>query len=82
MNIQKEIMHILQIVMEQNYFQFDQQYYKQTDRLAMGAPTSSIMAETYIQHMEYKHIYSVLRTQQITAYFRYISDILIIYDQI
>jgi hypothetical protein len=82
MNIQKEIMHILQKMMEQNYFQFDQQYYKQTDRLAVGASTSSLMAETYIQHMEYKQIYPVLRTQQIMAYFRYVDDKLIIYDQI
>jgi hypothetical protein len=42
MNTQKEILHILQTVMEQNCFQFNQQYYKQTDGLAMIAPTSSI----------------------------------------
>jgi hypothetical protein len=28
MNIWKEILYILQTVMEQNYFQFNQQYYK------------------------------------------------------
>jgi hypothetical protein len=61
MNTWKEILHILQIVKEQNYFQFDQQYYKQTDGLAMGAPTSSILAETYIQHMEHKQIYPILK---------------------
>jgi hypothetical protein len=33
------------------------QYYKQTDGLAMGAPTS-ILAETYIQHVEHKYIWS------------------------
>jgi hypothetical protein len=42
--------------MEQNYFQFDQQYYKQTDGLPMGAPTS-LLAEIYIQPMEHKQIY-------------------------
>jgi hypothetical protein len=36
MNIWEEIIHILQIVIEQNYFQSDQRYYKQTDGLAMG----------------------------------------------
>jgi hypothetical protein len=41
-NIQKEIIHILRTVIEQNYLQFNQEYYKQTSRLAMGAPTSSI----------------------------------------
>jgi hypothetical protein len=46
-NIQKETLHILQTVMEQNYFQVDQEYFKQTDGLAMGAPVSSILAEKH-----------------------------------
>jgi hypothetical protein len=36
-NIQKEKIHILETIIEQNYFQFDQEHYKQTDGLAMGA---------------------------------------------
>jgi hypothetical protein len=80
-NIQKETIHILETIIEQNYFQFDQEHYKQTDGLAMGAPTSSILAETYIQHIEHTQIYPILIQQQIIAYFRYIDDILIIYDQ-
>jgi hypothetical protein len=44
---QKERIHILKTVTERNYFQFDQQYYKQTEGLAMGAPTSAILAELY-----------------------------------
>jgi hypothetical protein len=47
---QKEIINILKSMMEQNYLQFSQQYYKQTEGLAMGAPTSAILAEVYIQH--------------------------------
>jgi hypothetical protein len=47
---QEEIINILKSVMEQNYFQFNEQYYKQTGALAMGAPTSNILAEVYIQH--------------------------------
>jgi hypothetical protein len=46
-NIQKETIHILETIIEQNYFQVDQKYCKQTDGLAMGVPTSSIRAETY-----------------------------------
>jgi hypothetical protein len=83
-NSRKEIVHTLQVVMEQNYFQIDQQYYKQTDGLAMGAPTSAILAETDLQHMEYEQIYKIyqiLIRQQITGYFRYVDDILIIYGQ-
>jgi hypothetical protein len=66
--------------MEQNYFQFDQKYYKQMEGLAMGAPTSAMLAETFIEHMEHKYIYPILNTQQIIAYYRYV-DILIIYNK-
>jgi hypothetical protein len=55
-NIQKETIHILKTVIEQNYFLVDQVYYKQTEGLAMGAPTSSILVETYIQHMKHTQI--------------------------
>jgi hypothetical protein len=47
----------------------------------MGAPTLSIMAETYIQHIEHTQIYPILIQQKIIAYFRYVDDILIIYYQ-
>jgi hypothetical protein len=30
-NSRKEVIHILEIVMKQNYFQFKQKFYKQTD---------------------------------------------------
>jgi hypothetical protein len=60
-NNQKEITCILKTVMEQNYFQFDQKYYKQTEGLAMGAP-SAIVAEIFIQHMDHKHLHPILKT--------------------
>jgi hypothetical protein len=47
----------------------------------MGAPTSTILAEVYIQHMEHKQLYPILRKHQIIGYFRYIDDILILYNQ-
>jgi hypothetical protein len=80
-NNREEIVHILQVIVDQNYFQIDKQYYKQTDGLAMGAPTSAILAQTYLQHMEHEQIYPILIKQQIIGYFRYVDDILIIYDQ-
>jgi hypothetical protein len=52
-----------------------------TEGLAMGAPTSAILTETFIQHMEHKYLYPILKTQQIIAYYRYVDDILIIYDK-
>jgi hypothetical protein len=43
---------------------------------ATYSPTSSILAETYIQHMEHKQIYPILIKQQIIAYFRYVDDMI------
>jgi hypothetical protein len=78
---QKEIIHTLDTIMEQNYFQFQQKYFKQTEGLAMGAPTSSILAEEYIENMEHKQIDQILLKHKIIGYFRYIDDILLIYNQ-
>jgi hypothetical protein len=78
---QEEIINILKSVMEQNYFQFNEQYYRQTEGLAVGATTSAILAEVYIQYMEHKQLYPILIKDQIIGYFRYVDDILIIYNQ-
>jgi hypothetical protein len=48
----------------------------------MGAPISAILADIFIQYMEHKHIYPILRMREIMAYYRYVDDILIIYDSI
>jgi hypothetical protein len=61
---------------KQNYFQFQQHYFKETEGLAMGAPPSAILAEAYIQNMEHKQIYPVLLNHKIIGYFRYVDDIL------
>jgi hypothetical protein len=55
--IRKEITHVLQTLIDQNYFPFDLEYYKHSDGLAMGAPNSAILAETYSQDMEHIQIY-------------------------
>jgi predicted DNA binding CopG/RHH family protein len=39
---QKEIMGLLGTILEQNYCQFNQKYYRQTEGRAMGAPTSAV----------------------------------------
>jgi hypothetical protein len=75
-----KLLNLLNLILEQNYFQFKNQLYKQNDRLAMGAPTSAILAETFIQYLEHTIIYQILRKHQIIDYYRYVDDILIIYN--
>ena len=47
-----EIRKIFQIIIKQNYFQFQSTLYIQEGGLAMGAPTSSIFSEIYLQYIE------------------------------
>jgi hypothetical protein len=46
----------------------------------MGAPTSSILSEIFLQFLEHSKICKILIENKIIAYFRYVDDILIIYD--
>jgi hypothetical protein len=56
-----EILNLLELIMEHNYeyIQHNDQYYKQIE-LAMGAATSAILAETYIQFLEHTAIANIL----------------------
>lgn len=47
--------------MKENYLQFNNQYYKQDDGLSMRAPTSAILVEIIIQHLEHTSIINILK---------------------
>jgi peptide methionine sulfoxide reductase MsrA len=61
-------------------FQFQEQIYKQTTGLAMGAPSSPTFSEIHLQYKEHSTIYEILLKHNILGYFRYVDDILIVYD--
>jgi hypothetical protein len=76
--LKRDILKLLKVVIDQNYFQFMDQTYVKHDGLAMGAPTSSVLSEFYLQHLENSKIYDILLNFNIMGYFRYIDDLLII----
>jgi len=47
----------------------------------MGASTSSILSEFYLQHLENSEIFNLLTRHNIEGYFRYVDDILIVYNE-
>jgi hypothetical protein len=51
--VTKELITITQAVNEQNYFTFQNKDYHQNNGLAMGAPSSTILSEIYIQYLEH-----------------------------
>jgi len=78
--LQHELITLLRTVLKQNYFQYKQQIYKQNTGLAMGAPSSSILSELFLQYIEHTKIYDILNKHSILGYFRYVDDILLVYD--
>jgi hypothetical protein len=46
----------------------------------MGAPSSGLIAEIFLQHTEHKHLTHLPQKHKIINYYRYVDDILIIYD--
>jgi hypothetical protein len=80
-NLKNNIVKLAKTIIEQNCFQFGGRTYIQSEGLAMGAPTSSIFSEFYLQHLESTNIYDILTNHDIEGYFRYVDDILIVYNE-
>jgi hypothetical protein len=68
------------LILDLNYLKYNDQYYKQQESLAMGAPTSAILSELYLQYLEHNEIYNILTKHSILIYSRYVDDILILYN--
>jgi hypothetical protein len=47
----------------------------------MGTPTSSVLSEIYLQYLENSIIENLLINYRVTGYFRYVHDILIVYNE-
>jgi hypothetical protein len=67
--------------MDQNYFHFEDRTYLQHEGLAIRAPTSPILSEFYLHFLENTTIYSLLIDYNISGYFRYVDDIMILYKE-
>jgi hypothetical protein len=80
-NFQNEIVHKLKAVMEQNYFSIPTDILQTNNGLAMDVPATAILAEAHIENTKRKQKHRILMKRQITGYFSYVDDILLICDQ-
>jgi hypothetical protein len=74
-----QIITLLEIILNQNYFSFHGQIYQPDKGMAMGSPISGTMAEIFLQHLENTHVKHLIESN-ILSYTRYVDDILVIYD--
>ena len=75
-----QICRLLETILQQNYFIFQEQIYQPDKGIVMGSPTSGTIAEIFLQHLEHIHIRPLIDSKQILFYTHYTDDILIIYD--
>jgi hypothetical protein len=76
----QEVEQLTNLIIEQNYFEMDSKFYHQSEGLAIGAPSSALLAEIYLQSLEHNQILHLLLKHKILSYRRYVDDILITYD--
>ena len=77
----EHILHILNVILRQNYFQHEGRIFQPEKRIAMGSPLSSTIAEIYIRYFENIYIKHWLDSKEIVFYKLYVDDIMILYDQ-
>ena len=53
-----QVMHLTELCLRSTYFQFENQFYEQTDGAAMGSTLSPIIANLFMEHIEEKAITS------------------------
>jgi hypothetical protein len=74
----EQTLTVITLILNQNYFYDDKKYYEQTNGLAMGAPTSALFADIFLQYIEHNFI---INKYNILYYCRYADDILILYNE-
>ena len=78
--VKEQLIWLLKIIIEQNYFQYNDQFFKPKNGIAMGSPTSGMLAEIYLQRIEELHISHWIESKEIIYYKRYVDDIIIIFN--
>jgi hypothetical protein len=77
----EQTLQLLEVILKQNYFQYNNQLFQPVKGTAMGSPISNTIAKIYLQFLEEMHIKHWLENKEIIYYKRYVDDILIIFDQ-
>jgi len=76
----EQIITCLRTILNQNYFEFQNNIYHPKNGIAMGSPISGTIVEILLQHIENQHVKHLIEAGNITYYTRYLDDIFIVYD--
>jgi hypothetical protein len=73
-------MALLDFILRQNYFAFNDRIYQPYKGVDMGSPISGTMAEVFLQPLEKTIIKHLIDSNILYFCTRYVDDILLIYD--
>ena len=51
-----QILHLTEVIIKQNYFQYNNQFFQQNKGITMGSPISCTLAKTYLRFLEEMYI--------------------------
>ena len=77
---QRKYFTLLGVILQQNYFIYQEKISQPDKGIAMGTPISGTIAELFLQHLQQIYIKPLIENKHILFYTRYIDDIFIIYD--
>ena len=77
----KNFVKLVKMIINQNYFVYENHHYENKNGLAMGAPLSSILSEMYLQHLEENFILTTKNPfiQHIKYWYRYVDDVICLF---
>ena len=77
---QQEILKWYDIITKENYFAHNKDTVIHYDSLTMGAPSSGLIAEIFLQHTEHIHLAHLTHKHRIINYCRNVDNVLLIFD--
>jgi hypothetical protein len=76
----QDILNCYDAVTKQTFFSHNSNLIIQRDSLAKGAPSSGLIAEIFLQHIEHLHLPLLMQKHHLANYWRYIHDYFSIFD--
>jgi len=77
---QQEILKWYDVITGQNYFTHNKDIIFQYDSLVMGAPSSGLIAEIFVQHIEHTHLPHLARKHKTINYCQYVDDVFLVFE--
>ena len=78
--LNKQTLHLLEMIMKQYYFHYNEWFLQPDKAISVGSDISSTMAEVNVQYIEETYVKQWLESKEILYYKRYDVDIFIIHD--